>query len=175
MDDIRKNNINEPEEIQVEIDPTSLEALVDPLDKEKPDSVLFHFYLNIMKGDCAEAWKMFSKYSQQKILDTAYDEMKETEEFYMQNDITSKADLRRAFEENFAPLKETFWLQFAMNSHADYMVEFADYRTKNIKGNKALVEAVLKRTDGQETKLPFNMVYEDSSWRVAMIETADDN
>ena len=148
--------------------------IIGTFDPEKPDKVLLYFYVYIMKGECDKAWALFSKYSQQKILETSYDEMKESDEFYLQNEITSKMDLKKAFEENNPGLKEAFWLPFAVNSYAEFLIEYADFNVKIKKDNKALVEAVLKRTDGVESRLPFTMFYEDSSWRVGMIETADE-
>ncbi len=151
-----------------------IDTLVEPMDPQKPESVLFHFYLFILKGDCDQAWKLFSKYSQQKILDTTYDEMKETDEFYLQNEITSKGDLRKAFETNAPGLKGAFWLPFAMESYVDFIVELAEFQVRQIKTNKALLEIVFKRTDGLDVKIPINMVYEEASWRVGMVESVDD-
>lgn len=154
---------------------TEIDSMVMPFDSEKPDSVLFHFFLNLLKGYCDKSWRLLTKYSQQKMLDGLYEEMENKDVFYFQNIITKKDDLRRAFEENQKDLKEQFWREFAINCSADYMVEYGEYRTKAIKNNKTIVEVAFKRIDGMETKVNFQMSYEDSSWRVAMVETANED
>lgn len=150
-----------------------IDSMVEPLDPDKPESVLFHFFLFVLKGECDKAWKMFTRYSQHKIIDGCYDEMKETDDFYLQNEITSKKDLRRAFEENHLGIKEAFWLNFAINCSADYMVELGEFKTKTNDDKKAIVEVILQKTDSSKVRLPFNLVYEDDCWRVGMIESMD--
>lgn len=165
-------DLNKPSNGKIENNVVSeLDEIVPPMDPEKPESVLFHFFLFILKGECNLAWKLFTRYSQQKILDTSYEEMQNNNEFYFQDEITTKEDLRRAFEENHKGLKQTFWYNFAIGASVDYMVEYAEYRPKAIKNNKTIVEVVFKRKDGLETKIPFQMLYEDTCWHFGLIET----
>lgn len=152
-----------------------IDGTVEPFDPEKPESVILHFFLFILKGECDTSWKLFSEYSQQKIIDNTYEDMQNSDESYLQDEISSKEDLKKAFEDNNKILKEAFWLPFAMNSNADYMIEFAEYNVESKKDNKAIVEAIFKRHDGLESKLPFKMIYENSSWRLGIIESAEDN
>ena len=146
------------------------DPLLGPIDKEKPDSVLFNFFLYILKGQCDLAWDLLTKNTRQNLLDSCYDEMTSKQEFYLQDEITTKDDLKKAFENNHPGLKTTFWLSFAVHTSADYLVEYALYRIKFVKDKDAVVETVFKRKDGQEIAIPFNMLYEDSSWRVALTD-----
>lgn len=152
-----------------------INALVEPFDPEKPDSACFHFFFNMIKGECGESWGLLSRYSRQKILDNIYTQVQETDQFYMQDKITSKEELRKAFANNDQDLKKTFWLTLAEDVKLPYLVEYAEFRTRTIKENKAQVEAVIKLKDGSETKIPFGMIYEEGCWRLAFMEAAEDN
>ncbi|MGD9579887.1 MAG: hypothetical protein AB7V50_00805 [Vampirovibrionia bacterium] len=166
---------NTNQEVQVDDPFAEINSLVEPLDLERPESVCFHFFFYLIKGQCDEAWSLFSKYSKQKIIDNIYDDIKETDEFYMQDQITNKVDLKKAFETNHPSLRKTFWLSFAEDIKLPYLVEYAEFRTKTIKGNKAYIDAVFKLKDGKESKAPFLMVYEDSLWKFALMESVDEN
>lgn len=168
------NEFNKPAELVNSNDPfAEVNAMVDPFNKDKPESVCFHFFFFILKTQCDEAWNLLSKYTKQKFLDIVYEGIKETDEFYMQDEITNKEDLRKAFESNNPDLKESFWQQFSEDVKLEFLVEYAEFRPKLVKGEKAQVDAVFKLTDGSETKAPFNMVYEDSCWRMAFMESLD--
>lgn len=152
-----------------------INALVEPFDPKKPDSVCFHFFFYMIKGECDQSWNLLSRYSKQKVLDNIYTQIQETDQFYMQDKITSKEDLRKAFVANEQDLRQTFWLTLAEDVKLPYLVEYAEFRTRNIKENKAQVEAVIKMQDGSDTKIPFGMVYEDACWRLALMESAEEN
>lgn len=151
-----------------------INALVDPMDVAKPESVCFHFFFFLIKGQCDAAWRLFSKYSKQKIIDIIYEDIKETDEFYMQDQITNKMDLIKAFETNHHSLRQTFWLNLAEDVKLPYLIEYAEFRPRTIKGEKAYIDAVFKLKDGSESKAPFLMVYEESSWRFALMEASDE-
>lgn len=170
-----ENENIEHKSIELEDTFAEINALVDPIDVEKPESVCFHFFFYLIKGQCDLAWDLFSKYSKQKIIDIIYDDIKETDEFYMQDQITNKMDLKKAFENNHHSLRKTFWLNFAEDVKLPYLIEYAEFRPRTIKGNKAFIDAVFKLKDGTESKAPFLMVYEESSWRFALMESSDEH
>ena len=168
------NEHNMSDGIEYEGSPfAQLDEMVEPLDIERPESVCFHFFFFIIKGQCDLAWNLLTKYSRNKIVDITYEEIQSTDEFYMQDEITNKEELRNAFESNSPDLQETFWLQFAEDVKLEYLVEYAEFRPRSVQENRAVVDAVFKLKDGTETKAPFRMIYEDSSWRMSLMEAAE--
>lgn len=170
--DLEKNNNLETARNE---DPfADINALVDPFDPQRPESACFHFFFNMIKGECGNSWSLLTRYSKQKVIDNIYAQLQETDQFYMQDKITSKEDLRKAFENNNQDLKQTFWLNLAEEVKLSYLVEYAEFKTRNIKENKAQVEAVIKLVDGTETKIPFTMLSEDSGWKMAFMEANEE-
>lgn len=147
------------------------ELNIEPFNPDKPENVLFYFNLYMIMGKCGASWELLSKYSKHKILDLLYTTLQESQEELSQQYIVTKDDLKLAFENDDKWLKEYFWQDFVIKSNALFIVEYAQLKSKIIDTNKSQVTATFTNKIGSESKIVIEMLYEDLSWRVGLIET----
>ncbi|WP_373531119.1 hypothetical protein [Vampirovibrio sp.] len=137
----------------------------------EPHEVARYFYQTLAQSQVQVCWGLFSELSQKEFISWTLKDIYEQNPKAAQAAKLGPAEIKLMFETNNLDLVMRFWRKFVRQSQAAQFARFGYYKTLEVTGKIATIEAQLVFDNGQEQRVNLTMVQERGGWRLGYLES----
>jgi hypothetical protein len=138
---------------------------------QQPHDVARHFFQTLMQSQCHVCWNLFSNKTQSEFIKWTLRDIYTRNQQAAQTAKLGPAEIKIMFETNDMSLMRSFWRRFLQQSRAVEFLRFGYFKTVEVSGRQANVEANLVYPDGTNNTIVLKMYNERGGWKFGYLES----